>query len=526
MKTTTTTADREYSKFLKSLQKNAPTEQLFTTDIPGEKLWAAYLASFAPSERQHYTCRTCRGFIEAYGGLVTIDVLGNAYPAFWGSGPKDKLNEKLGKLVMGSKVTGVFLSDTPTLGKHEAGGWDHIAVTLPSYHKHLLYIAEQRMAALKQDFGTLAHSLSDFKPTTIATALRILQTDSLFRGEKFIAPLEWFQSLHSNIERNRQNKANLIWQAVASAPVGFATPRSGLVGTLLEDIQAGLPFQDIAARFKAKMHPLQYLRPQAAPAEQTIDAAEKLVAKLGLEESFAIRYLPPHWTPETLADGCLTKEFTGPFIDEPTGIFASLKSKTTTPIDVTTPVPITWAKFYKDVILGSYVSSMELQLRPSWNYEFAYLTTLANEDAKPIYQWDTEERRNPVAHFCFHGGNQPHHVVEQNATGWYPVQEIVKRPMHWYGNEAPNFPEGVILLLKGARCTLDATLPLFPEFLKSELHPIRSVVEAFAEKGRVSGKGKPCAAGLLLVKGHPWSDTLVRVTTDNVRTVYKLDRWD
>jgi hypothetical protein len=38
-----------------------------------------------------------------------------------------------------------------------------------------------------------------------------------------------------------------------------------MIGALLDDIKSGLPFEDIKARFDAKMHPLRYQRPKPRP---------------------------------------------------------------------------------------------------------------------------------------------------------------------------------------------------------------------------------------------------------------------
>jgi hypothetical protein len=63
-----------------------------------------------------------------------------------------------------------------------------------------------------------------------------------------------------------------------------------MIGTLLEDIHVGLPFDDFKAKFAAKMHPLQYQRPQAAPKVGAIAQAEKLVEQLGIVRSLKRRF--------------------------------------------------------------------------------------------------------------------------------------------------------------------------------------------------------------------------------------------
>ena len=63
-----------------------------------------------------------------------------------------------------------------------------------------------------------------------------------------------------------------------------------MIGTLLEDLATGMDFATVSARFAAKMHPLKYLRPQAAPRAGNIADAEKIVAKLGIARSLERRF--------------------------------------------------------------------------------------------------------------------------------------------------------------------------------------------------------------------------------------------
>ncbi len=63
-----------------------------------------------------------------------------------------------------------------------------------------------------------------------------------------------------------------------------------MIGTLLEDLTAGLPFAQIKAKFDAKMDALNYQRPAAAPAAGNIARAEKIIAKLKTEGSLDRRF--------------------------------------------------------------------------------------------------------------------------------------------------------------------------------------------------------------------------------------------
>lgn len=162
----------------------------------------------------------------------------------------------------------------------------------PKVHKHPLHTAGQAMAAKREDFGTVARALADFSPAVIAEALRVLEGGHLNSSEKFIAPLHWLADLQVKRDsaKDARVKANLLWRAIATAPDGYCHPRAAVTGTLLEDIAAGMAFHDVKARFNAKVHPLQYQRPQAAPSEGNLASAEKIVEKLGIARSLERRF--------------------------------------------------------------------------------------------------------------------------------------------------------------------------------------------------------------------------------------------
>ena len=79
--------------------------------------------------------------------------------------------------------------------------------------------------------------------------------------------------------------------------------------------------------------------------------------------------------------------------------------------------------------------------------------------------------------------------------------------------------------MDGARETRKAGLALFPEILKSDVHSVRSVIEAYSKKGELEGIEEASASGLMMNKGGKWNFYL-RVTSAGQTMKYKLDRWD
>jgi len=512
---------------------------LFTTDTEG--LYDAFLEALPADRRAHYECRSCRSFVERFGGLVQIDAAGVAESAFWGTqfAPNffDASIHALRRLVARAKVTGVFLSELPVLGvpanespKAEGGWWHHMHTTLPSamLHKHATLTPFQRMAERKEEYGMLCHGLADFPIEIVRQAHTLLTTGQLFRSEKCIGVAKWLLDLHQMREatKNRVARVNLTWLAVASAPPGFCHVRSSMIGTLLEDIAAGKNFADIKRAFDAKMNPTQYQRPQAAPTDGQLAAAETLVGKLASAGSLARRYarleeVLPHaiWQPRAAQEGKPTAPRA--FGD----VFGHLRTKPPAPRPIDVPAQtMTWAKFQREVLPTA--ERLEYQTKFSVAAFFAFVTA-ANPDAPPILQWDREDARNPVNHYLYTNGSNPEDWGLASGR-WIDVNAVTLQASSW-ANSVTRYGDGVYLLLQGCRDQRQrAGLALFPENMRAEYYGVRAAIEAFSRAGTLQGAEQATACGVALQKGasSTWWNQTIRVTSRGSVMTYKLDRWD
>lgn len=292
MKANVVTGD-DYNNFLSTMA--LPDEPLFLT---GVELWPIYLDSFAdPDDRQYHNCHACRQFIKRVGTLVTIDEQGLTHSAVWK--PENAPERYLAAIIAmknsveNARVYGVFLSSARVLGTPVTNQWTHYAVANPRvYSRETLKTPFAAAASKKEDFKTICRALASFKLETLEQVVDLLRLDALYRSEKILGQAEWLYELKRAVEnmKHRQRRRNIIWRAIASAPDGFCHPRSGMIGTLLDDLDNGLELADAARRFESKMHPLAYQRPQAMPSEGAIDAAEKAIKKMGVERSLERRF--------------------------------------------------------------------------------------------------------------------------------------------------------------------------------------------------------------------------------------------
>ncbi len=518
--------DAGYHAFLASVNERFlacvgnGAEPLFKTDA-ASTLWPAYLDAMPAEHRQHHTCSACRQFVERFGGLVILGADGVMTSALWREEDTPDFYKPavaaMARKVSRARVTGVFLSSDQVWGKPETGAWRHLAVTPPDAmaFRRATKTAFQARAEKVEDFNTLMRALDEFKRPHLQLALTLLRREALYRSEKVLGQAEWLHDLHVALGAVRGSaKAHVAWRAVATAPAGFCHPRSSMIGTLLADIAGGMDFSEVARRFEAKMHPLRYQRPQAAPSAGAIAAAEKLVQQLGSAGSLARRFA-------RLEDvQALWKPALASSVPAVGGVFAHLQPKAAAPSLKVPTQTMTWEKFQRTVLPAA--ERIEFQA-PAHSDGYTSLVTAVNADAPPILQWDNEARRNPVSWYFWHGGS----AAEQFglvAGQFHPVVAVALKPSMWNGGHEHQ-GLGVMFVIEGARDSRVPSACLFPEFLKAEFHAVRAVIEAYSKGATMESADQASAAGVMLQKGSDWN-VLLRVTSNGQALEYRLDRWD
>lgn len=531
--------DHEYHQFLASMQTHFDrcTQEghlpVFTTSATG--LFEAYLDSFTdPVERQYHRCDCCRRFIEQFGGLVVLNEQLQLRSVLWDvkSTPAylRPAVAAMAALVEQAEITGVWLSKDPIWGKPQTQAWHHLSVTVPKAMvlNSLVQTGFQARAEKAEDFRNVKRALEEYTRPMLEQAVRLLKSEAMYRSEKVLGQAQWLHDVHVQYHRAAKgNKAKtpqyqdrLLWQAVAQAPAGFCHPRSSMIGTLLDDLAADMPFEQVSTRFAQKMHPLQYQRPQAAPKAGAIAAAEKLIEQLKAAGSLQRRFakldeIQALWRNASIK----TNPTTG------SGVFAALMPKVKNKVShamMPPPVTITWEKFQRTVL----PHAQRMALKVPQHSSFGSLVTAVHADAPPILQWDHETRRNPFSWYLWVSGSD----AEQfglSAHAFHPIAALTLLPSMWQDGFAHQ-GRGFMLVLEGAKDTRSNNSScLFPEMLKSELHGVRSVIEAYSNSHPMQTHNGAHAAGLLLQASsiQTWNAT-VRVWSDHGPTDYCLDRWD
>jgi hypothetical protein len=368
----------------------------------------------------------------------------------------------------------------------------------------------------------LQRGLAEYSLEAVDQALRVLDADgALYRSEKTLGVAQWLAELHA-ARKGVSGKArdNVTWLAVATAPPGYCHARSTIINTLLEDITAGLPFEDIARKWAEKMAPLQYQRPQAPPSAGNIAQAEKVIAELGAAGALKRRFakLEDVWRKVWETRHELEEEVQS--TDGP--VFGHLEPKDSRKIQELDlpPTTMTWTRFAVEVLPGADV--IEYAVGPSTK-AFIALVTAVDPDAPPILQWDTEDQRNPVNWYVYPGGFHARRWGLEH--DWTKVNAICPLPPRWHGDRHTHHGDGVILILDGCRDTKPGGgLALFPEVLKSEYRSIRATLEAHSRSQKIEGAEEATACGIDLRSSFNSTHT-VRVRSGGSWRGYVLDRW-
>lgn len=494
------------------------THHWYRSTINPDELWEAYLSGFSdPEIRQQHNCHCCKSFIKKYGGLVTTkgkELFSPLWPEYTDTNLYSESLENIHKLFNANRcsIKYPFYTDREILGtRDDDEGWTHFWVQTRAFQYHR---GPTKHAAEKfQEHKMLVEYLHSMELNTISIAKDIFQSDSTLARSKHAGMANWLLDIRRYVSTlgYSNERRNYLWHVAMNAPIGYCHIKNTVVGTFIEDIEKH-GIEEAKRKLNAMMNPLQYQRPQAAPTEGNIRAAEALFQKMNLGPSLERRYANLQDIQEFLWKPAVREE-------KAQGLFSHLSKehkKMELPKDSYIN-NISWVVFARDVL--PQAKSIRIKLNGTLN--FAGLVTAVHADAEPILQWDRKEHRNPVSWYVYHGGSRPSTWALVDGE-WADIVGVTLMPSNWNGCKS-DFSKHVCLVIEGMRDARNSSASLFPEILRSELREVRATIEAYSSNACIQKTENPVGAVIL---PSTVGNTVIEVAGDVLRRYYRIDRWE
>lgn len=511
---------REARQFLNDVETRASKllkshrSRIFTTDLDPRQLWTAYLNGLPTEKRQEYTCNTCRSFVKCAGHLALIDDSGALVPLFWSAkvpATFKKTCTEIAARFSDARVVAEYKPDNGAkqdIGKAQTVGFHHLHFYVPP--DRCVNPQPRGVTTLStQDAATmLARVLSDYSLESVEKAHQILSQHKLPGADNHIGATTWLLDIVSRSRIPKKEEAarhNLLYRYAATAfPGCLSQLRSGPLAKLLGHLESSTGFDEIKREWTALTDPDKYMRPTVAPRLGNVQASEKLFNDLGLTAAdMRRRFLCADEVPDHTYLWQRKKPKTE------LKIFGSVATSTAKPTDDLPPSSISFTKLVTQILPTA--SRVWLKI-PSFKAINFFIT--GYEDTKPLMQWHNDSNR--VSTYVY---TNPSHVAKHGlrAEDWNEAYGLIPAPWLWDVSEAvKSFPlpsdadlkaneDGALegdgaqkpglqyfhtkngikyaFLLDGVYDKSSSSLCLFPQWLRGDLHGVRSTIEQYSNQG-------------------------------------------
>lgn len=365
-----------------------------------DSLWLTFLESFPAGtnlrfrERAEYDCSTCRGFVKNFGNVVEIHD-GQVRTVWSGVSASDPvfsvvaaaLDEFVGTL----PLSGIFRSTeaqygtktTRTLRDGQVEVWHHLQGRVEKRHR------TKDVGAARGTFDAAVQvfqrGLAELSRHALDTVVDLIDDDSLYRGAEHRRAVTEFRSLQHLWAQATDGRAFVFANAMNPA----ARFRNTVIGTLVQDLSAGVDLEQAVRSFEAKVAPHNYQRPKALITPAMVKAAMKTIDELGIEESLQRRFA-------RLSDVSVTNVL---WVDNDTqsrmkdGIEGLLMQAATTGSSAArlrdaNPEEMPVVAFMKNILPGA--ATIDLWVANSHEPQFVSLTAGRHPAAPRLFTWNND----------------------------------------------------------------------------------------------------------------------------------------
>lgn len=378
-------------------------DHLFEVEVDKNELWNLYLNSFPEGtnpiyrERTEHDCSCCKHFIRAIGAMVVIR--DNRIHTIWdfdmGDSTYQPVIDALDAFIKSKAVSGVYISKEKYIGtdqNHEVlpdgkvVTWEHFYAVLPDVH---VYRGGNSKGDVQNEYRTskevFKRSLEEITDEAVATVLELINSNTLYRGAEWKAPLEKFADYKRKYTAlPDEQKNNFAWVESVKAGVSVAKIRNHSIGTLLVDISEGTDLDTAVRKYEAIVAPANYKRPKAIFTKKMLEEAREKITALGYIDSLSRRFAT--LDDITVNNILFSNRDAAKRISGTGDVFDAMMGEAkTSPKKFSRVEEITVDKFVSDVLPTAQEVEVYLENKHAGN--MVSLIAPSVEGSKPMFKW-------------------------------------------------------------------------------------------------------------------------------------------
>lgn len=485
---------------------------------------------------KYYSCSTCAKFMARVGHLVVEDQ-GEIRSVYWDpSAITDPIFKEvvhdLKQYVEGARIINIYNPNGPYLHYTEhtdLGGKPfrhfHIDQKLLT-HRHSKLGLTIDLPDLSKQFDQFAAVIRFTKEVTLKSAM---VAESMFEEKRIYhvgsskKTLKDFIHLQTSLAAIRAGEKyqlsigdynkdtlliNEIWIAL-SKNLNMLSIRGSILGKLLQMIETcketgSKRLEEIQEFWKTQTDGLHYMRTSREASAIELSQTAKFLEENNWNDSLkqveaAEEEIPVHWV--------AAKRWTfNTLVKEVQQDFSNFAVRKNLPSDhpTSTAVEIDGGYFFNKVL--PFVESLGLVLTGS-TFSPVLINRMASMDAKPIFRWDTEEKRSPFIPWRY---NSPFYVgdlivdksVMKDGKVVVPVVSVTSDSAIGYKGREEGNPI-IFFQMAGLQVANNPHPALFAEALKSELYNHRRGLEDYARATEIPRCEGQQSLSLLLGPKNP-----------------------
>lgn len=383
----------QWANIVRSRIDSWKDRECFVVEITGEELWDLYLFRFPEGtnpifrQRTEHDCSCCRNFIKNLGRIVSFDSNGNLETVWDDQAPGfyEEVATALRQAVINSPIVSVYKTKelrygataTYELIDGHSHTWNHFVAHTPSKAVVSRDKIGPETGRINTSAQMLQTALDTISLSAVIDVIDLIESQSLYRGDEHLAAVKAFRELKRKYTEVQMGSTTFSWKYVTHPQ---ARIKNTVIGTLLEDLSAGVDTDRAVKSFETKVAPANYKRSSAPITPKMIELALKTVRDLGLESALERRHAV--FTDLSVRDVL----FVDSSIKMKDRLASLLTNEVVTQYNPKNVTEITSEEFFRDVV--PFSTSISVLVEQSLLSNLVSLTAPVHSDAGRLFPWD------------------------------------------------------------------------------------------------------------------------------------------